>query len=364
MENNHTLSEILSIPPYSLGREEKQKMLTSFLSELTCQHYEKCESYRRILDTLSFDLSKIKSYYDIPFLPVRLFKEYDLLSVDKSDVVKTMTSSGTAGQAVSKVFLDKGTAANQQKTLVKIVSSFIGPKRLPLLILDSSAVIKDRNMLSARGVGVLGFSIFGSEKVYAFDENMQLDIQALSAFLEKHRDESILLFGFTFMVWQHFYKELIKSGYKPDLSKGILFHGGGWKKLLNEAVSPHEFKKRLCDACGLARTHNYYGMIEQAGSIYVECEQGHLHAPIFSDIITRRHIDFSPADFGESGIMEVLSVLPGSYPGHALLTEDESIILGEDDCSCGRLGKYFKVTGRLKNAEIRGCSDTYVSKFR
>ena len=40
------------------------------------------------------------------------------------------------------------------------------------------------------------------------------------------------------------------------------------------------------------------------------------------------------------------------------------VILGEDDCPCGRNGKYFKINGRLKNAEIRGCSDTYAAKFK
>ena len=43
--------------------------------------------------------------------------------------------------------------------------------------------------------------------------------------------------------------------------------------------------------------------------------------------------------------------------------EDEGIILGEDDCPCGRKGKYFKILGRLKDAEIRGCSDTYATKY-
>ena len=46
-----------------------------------------------------------------------------------------------------------------------------------------------------------------------------------------------------------------------------------------------------------------------------------------------------------------------------LLTEDEGVILGEDDCPCGRKGKYFHIHGRIKNAEIRGCSDTYAAKF-
>ena len=147
------------------------------------------------------------------------------------------------------------------------------------------------------------------------------------------------------------------------MSNGILIHGGGWKKLVSEQVSPLEFNKRLEEVCGIKKVHDYYGMVEQTGCIYMECECGHLHASIFSDVITRKVNDFSVCDFGEKGIIQVVSLLPKSYPGHSLITEDEGIVLGEDDCPCGRKGKYFKVLGRLKNAEIRGCSDTYAAKF-
>ena len=96
----------------------------------------------------------------------------------------------------------------------------------------------------------------------------------------------------------------------------------------------------------------------------MECEYGHLHTSVFSDVLILRPLDFSLAEIGEEGIIEVVSVLPESYPGHVLLTEDKGVILGEDDCPCGRKGKYFKINGRLKNAEIRGCSDTYAAKFK
>jgi len=218
-------------------------------------------------------------------------------------------------------------------------------------------------LFSARGAGILGFSIFAADKAYAFDENMQLDCEVIDRFLEKHKGKTILLFGFTFMIWQHFYKELLKRGISCDLSTGILIHGGGWKKLASEEVSSADFRKSLYDVCGITRVHDYYGMVEQTGSIYMECEHGYLHASIFSDVLIRRPIDFSLASFGERGIVEVLSLLPHSYPGHALLTEDEGVVIGEDDCACGRLGKYFKIFGRLKNAEVRGCSDTYAEKF-
>lgn len=356
--------EILNIPPYSMNKEEKHSFLTDILKQLSLHHYDNCPEYKKITDGLGVRLTELNSYYDIPFLPVRLFKEYDLRSVSGEAVTKTMTSSGTTGQQVSRIYLDKEVSANQTKTLTKIVNSYIGSSRMPMIILDSSAVVKDRAMFSARGAGILGFQMFGRDKIYALDENMRLDIDGLNAFLEKHRDEDIFLFGFTFMIWQHFYAELKKNNIKLDLSKGILIHGGGWKKLVDQKVSPEEFKHALNDVCGIRRVYDYYGMVEQTGTIYMECECGHLHASVFSDVIVRRASDFSVCDIGEKGLVEVVSILPKSYPGHALLTEDEGVILGEDDCPCGRKGKYFSILGRIKNAEIRGCSDTYAAKFK
>ncbi len=361
-----SFDEMIDIPPYSLVESEKDGLLTKRLVELTRLHNERCPEYRRILDAISFNVEKVKSYKEIPFLPVRLFKELELKSVAKEDVVKTMTSSGTSGQAVSKIYLDRATSANQQKAMVKIVSDFTGSSRMPMIIIDCPSVVKDRTMFSARGAGILGFSIFGSKKIYALDDDMKLDVDGIREFLDKYKGQKILLFGFTFMIWQHFYKELVslkEEGITFDLSDGILIHGGGWKMLVSEAVSHDEFHQRLMDVCGLGHIHDYYGMVEQTGCIYMECECGHLHASVFSDVITRRAIDFSECEVGEPGIIQVVSTIPESYPGHSLLTEDEGVLLGIDDCTCGRKGKYFKINGRLKNAEIRGCSDTYAAKF-
>lgn len=354
------LNSIIDLPPFSLAKREKTELHMDILYELTKSHYANCPEYRKILDTAGFDPAIKRAKEDIPFIPVRLFKDYELLSVEKSKIIKTMTSSGTTGQNVSRIFLDRITAANQVKVLVKIISDFIGSKRLPMLIVDTKSTVKDRNLFSARGAGILGFSMLGYDVTYALREDMQLDFDVVEAFCGKHKDEVILLFGFTYMIWEYFYKKLAESGRQFAFGNSVMIHGGGWKKLSEQAVDSSVFKRLLENVCGIKKIYNYYGMVEQTGSIFMECEAGCLHSSIFSDVIIRRP-DFSICDMRETGLVQLVSLLPLSYPGHSVLTEDIGEIIGEDDCSCGRLGKYFKIHGRVKNAEIRGCSDTYVS---
>jgi hypothetical protein len=100
-------------------------------------------------------------------------------------------------------------------------------------------------------------------------------------------------------------------------------------------------------------------MVEQVGSIFMECEEGYLHSPNFAEILIRDFTDWSIRPKGKEGIIQTISVLPKSYPGHSLLTDDLGTIIGIDDCKCGRKGTYFVVNGRIPKAELRGCSDTH-----
>ena len=354
--------------PYEWSQKEKEKVLTEELSALTQYHMEHCMEYRNILAALSFDVKNVSGYLDIHFLTVRLFKELELRSIPKKEVFKTMTSSGTTGQSVSRIFLDRETAMMQQKVMVKILSDYLGKKRLPMLIIDTPSVIRDRSLFTARGAAILGLQVMAKKMVFALNEDMSLNWECLDQFLEEHSGEKFLIFGFTFLVWQHFYQEVKAQKERgrslgADLSEAWLMTGGGWKKLQSLHISNETFKQQLGEVCGIRHFLDHYGMVEQTGCIYAECEYGHLHASIYSDVIPRRYEDFSPCEIGENGILQVVSVLPHSYPGHSLLTEDEGMVLGVDDCPCGRKGKYIKISGRLKQAELRGCSDTYAAKF-
>jgi len=357
-----TLDEYLEILPYSLSKEDKQTFLLSELNKLTLMHTKKSKEYKNILNAYKLLGKTFNSLEEFFPLPVRLFKIYELKSCNDNEIVKILTSSGTTSQKVSKIFLDKNTSILQTKALVKIMQSYLGKKRLPMLIIDTKAILKNRQMFSARGAGILGLSNFGRKHTYVLDENMNIDFDLIDNFLQEHKNEKIFIFGFTFMIWQYFYEKLKEKGKKLNLSNAILIHSGGWKKLTQKAVDNNTFKQKLLEQTGIKEIYNFYGMVEQVGSIFVECKEGHLHAPIFADIIVRDPISLKPLEFGKEGVIEVMSILPRSYPGHVLLTEDVGTIIGEDDCPCGKKGKYFKIKGRLPKAEIRGCSDTYGDK--
>lgn len=352
-------NEILLEQPFSLEKEKKKKELLFELNELTALHHKACKAYGKIVTSLGLPLAA-KEVDEIPFLPVRLFKEFDLISVSQEDVIRTLTSSGTTGQAVSKIALDSETSKLQSKALVRIVRDFLGSQRRPMVIVDSKSIMKSGGSFGARVAAILGFSNFGRNHFWLLDENLKPDWSGLKNFIENNHNhnQGIFIFGFTFMVWQNLLQAAMKDGVDINFGENsYLVHGGGWKKLLDIKVDDETFRSSLKSNLGISHVSDYYGMVEQTGSIYMQCDEGYLHTPSFADVVIRDINTLENVSNGKIGIVQVISTLARSYPGHSLLTEDLGVIHGEDDCRCGRMGRYFKIHGRLPKSEARGCSD-------
>ncbi|MEO3793839.1 acyl-protein synthetase [Nonomuraea sp. B10E15] len=335
---------------FTLGGAEREAVLAPALAALTERHRQACPPYDRILDAIGAR-PPYERVADLPWLPVRLFKTHELRSVREDQVFRVLTSSGTTGQRPSRVFLDREAAAAQTRMLAATFRGLLGERRLPMLVVDSRSVVRDP-ALSARGAGVLGMMNFGRDHTFVLDERGRVDAEAVKGFLARHGRERFLVFGFTFMVWLHL------RGLGADLSQGVLIHSGGWKRLAEQAVDNAGFRRRLADECGLSRVHNFYGMVEQIGTVFLEGPDGDgLYCPDFADVVIRDPQTWQEAPPGVPGLIEVVSTLPTSYPGHVLLTEDVGVVRGVDDgCLPGRR---FEVLGRLPRAEARGCSDTF-----
>jgi hypothetical protein len=354
-----TEDQLLQAPPYGLDTSAKARFLCEQLGALTVHHATACVEYRNVVSRVFGGISTngYMGLETVPFLPVSMFKTHQLKSIPDAAIAKVLTSSGTTGQAVSRIYLDNETAALQARVLIKLTQHFLGKQRMPMLILDHASVIKDRASFSARGAGILGMSQFGRNPLYALRDDMSLNVDAVVDYVNA-ASGPVFLFGFTFMVWQHFVQALRASGVTLRLPPGsTLIHSGGWKKLRDQAVTNDVFKRELNAVTGVDRCINFYGMVEQVGSVFFENELGYLQTPAFADVIIRDPATLKPVPDGQAGLVQVLSALPKSYPGHSILTEDLGVIRGSD--VGGMRGRYFEILGRVAKAELRGCSDTF-----
>ncbi len=351
------INYLLKINPFDSNKHNQDKLCISELISLTKYHYNYCKEYKKVIDSYKINLNKIINLKDVPYLPVNLFKYYNLISINKAEDLKIISSSGTGSNLKSKVFIDKQTSILQSRVLNKILSSYLGKEKMPMIVIDSDQIAQDTSQYSARAAATFGFSYFSKNTFFALDNNGLLKIEDLKNFIEIYKNQKILIFGFTHKIWIDFLINLEKNKIKFNLNKSILFHGGGWKKLHDLKISNTNFKNKIKNNLSISKIYNYYGMAEQTGSIFTECEAGFLHTSNFNDILIRDYNNLDICQNGKKGIVQVFSLLTKSYPGHSLLTEDEGIIYGKNDCKCGRSGKYFQILGRVKEAELKGCSN-------
>ena len=280
------IDKYLELNAFSLNKKQKNKVFFDLIKSLTKHHYDNSIEYKKILDVIS-DKLNFKSLDKVPFLPTLLFKNNSIKSVNVDKIIKTLTSSGTSGNS-SKIFLDKKNANNQTKVLNKIVSSVLGKERLPMLIIDENPTLEDRGKFNARRAAIQGFSIFGKKHTYLIGKNGEIDYNLLNNFLENHASKKFFLFGFTSYVFNYLCEKIDNKRLKYDFQNGILIHGGGWKKMENKKITNSLFKKKLFEKLKIKNIINYYGLVEQTGSIFIECKKcGSFISSIFSEVLIR-----------------------------------------------------------------------------
>ena len=174
-------------------------------------------------------------------------------------------------------------------------------------------------MLGAKGAAIQGLQPFASETTYCLSLNDQgdlmLDRDRLSAFAKDRQDTEFLVYGFTFILWNHLVKPLQAEGICLNLPKARILHSGGWKRLQDQAVEKTPFNEQLAQVFGCSpdRIIDFYGMVESVGVIYPDCSEGNKHGPVFGDVIVRNPLTLEPVAAGEVGIVQTCSILLNEY---------------------------------------------------
>lgn len=362
--------ELLELNPYD-GSQKAEELYMQALQEETIFHYEHNEIYKRFCDRKGFDPHKPFTIEDIPPVSVSVFKElgFKLNSVPKENLTLALQSSATSG-IPSTIVVDKETAKRQAKAMIKVVGEFIGKERKPFLIMDIDPRSSYKKLLGARFAAVTGYLRFATKTGYFLkaDENnvSHFDVEGIQEYVKAlEANKPVVVFGFTYILYQHVLQSIEKAGVKIQLPKGSkIIHIGGWKKLESEKISKDLFNNRLSKCFGIESTDviDIYGFTEQMGLNYPDCECGWKHTSNYVRVLVRDTITHEILPPGKEGLLEFVTPLPHSYPGNAVLTDDLGII-DADTCKQGRAGTRFKVVGRMKKAEIRGCGDILSQKL-
>lgn len=357
---------------FLLDPSDKERRLCAVLETQVARHASALPAYARLVERLRFGTSgPFTRYEDVPYVHVSAFKGHELRSVPEDKIVRVVTSSATTSGTPSRIHIDKPTSFRQSKALASTLTDVLGKTRRPYLVLDVAESNAATSSISARGAAIRGLLPFASDVTYALDLQgtaLVPNEDRIATFFAKNAAKAPLLFGFTYIVWSVVLAALGTSrpaappfGPAPE---AMLLHSGGWKKLTELAVDKDVFAAKAANVFGMQASHvlDFYGMAEQVGVVFVDCTAGNKHPPDFADVLLRNPLSLERVGAGEAGLIEVLSVLPESYPGQALLTDDVGVLVGEDGCACGRRGRHFRIRSRVAQAEVRGCGDTFAQK--
>jgi len=370
-EIEQAIESVLLQPPYGVDPQQRHTVLLALFKQELAYACERNPRFRNYVEQWPTDFRVADKISDLPYLPVGVFKTSPPLAlVGADDVKRTLSSSATTGQVPSRIVLDAATARRMAKGVTTIIRDFIGPARRPYLVIDTPENLAAQAELGARGAAIQALGSFATEVVSCLhpghNGDSSVDLEKLLACAAKWKDSEVLVYGFTYVIWTNLVQPLQRQGITLDVPNVRVLHSGGWKRLREQAVTRDAFTRGVASifGCSPDRVIDYYGMVENVGVIYPDCDQGNKHVPAFADVVVRDPLTLAPVEAGQRGLIQVCSVLPTSFPGFLLLTEDMAEVIDYDGCPCGRRGISFRFAGRAPKAEVRGCGNLENTRYQ
>lgn len=295
--------------------------------------------YREYADLTGIVPENVTDIDQIPFLPIKLFKNRKVetaLDMDYSGLEqKTFTSSATTGMIPSSHIVRD--ISIYEKSFLKGFEQFYGkPSEYAFLGLLPSYLERDGSSLVYMVDRLMKESADPDNGYYLYNyTELEGKLRELK---DKHK--KTILFGVTFALL-----EMAGTVHDMEFPDLIVIETGGMKGRGKE-VRREEVHKILETKFSVKAVHSEYGMAELLSQAY-SCGQGVFRTPEWMKVMARDLYDpFSYVKTGHSGGLNIID-LANINSCCFIETEDKGRVMSDGS---------FTVEGRIKDAELRGCN--------
>ncbi|MDP3451483.1 MAG: acyltransferase [Bacteroidales bacterium] len=292
-----------------------------------------CAPYSEYLSVLGIDPSQITSISQIPFLPVTLFKSRDIVCGNFIPE-KIFTSSSTTGTTPSRHQIKD--LSIYRKSFSDCFRLFYGdPKEFTILALLPSYLEREGSSLVYMADHLIKESKNSNSGFYLY--NYQELYSALCNLCE--RDKKTLLIGVSFALLD--FAEM----YQTDFPSLVIIETGGMKGRGRE-ISRDELHSKLKKAFGVETIGSEYGMAELLSQAWSYGDGIFMTPPWMRVVIRDLNNPFKTLESGKRGGINIID----------LANIDSCSFIETEDMGIKEAGNTFRVLGRIKNSELRGCN--------
>lgn len=298
--------------------------------------YDNIEVYRKFVDYLNIDPEEVKSLDKIPFLPIEMFKNHQVLDKNVSTELY-FQSSGTTQMNLSKHFIaDKNI---YQESIYKSFEQFIGkPEDFIFLGLLPSYLEKQNSSL----IYMVDYLMKKSNK----PENgyFLYNHEDLFKLLNELKDKKVILFGVSFALLD-FLDFCNLNAQILQFSGNLTVIETGGMKGRKEEMTKDELLEILQSGFKTDKIYSEYSMTELLSQAY-SLGQNIYQCPSWMRILVRNVEDpFSYEKEGKTGAINIID-LANIHSCSFIATQDLGKIVDDK----------FQVLGRIDHSDIRGCS--------
>ncbi len=313
-------------------RNHTEKSFNDLALQLFHYQYKHNNIYRKYVNMLGVEVSKIDNYKACPFLPISLFKKH-VITTQEYTPDHFFESSGTSGQTSKHYFND---LAIYEQSFLKTFEHFYGAvsKYVIFALLPSYADNPHASLLYMAN-RLIEESSFSDSGFYHQNTSL-LNEKLLKA--QKQNNKCILL-GVSFALLD--FAEKAQHPY-PEL---IIIETGGMKGKRKEIVR-QALHDVLCRQFHVPVVHSEYGMTELFSQAY---SKGHgvFNCPPWMKVLCRDiHDPLDTLKNGGSGCLNIID----------LANKDSVSFIATDDMGTVFNDGSFSVSGRLDNTMARGCN--------